>query len=92
MPTSRTIPLSVQERKTLLPFGAQARVATRCGVTKAYVSLVVSDDVRPKTPRGWKTLRRVRVALARELRMRVDLAFGPSIGPNTPTPAAAEVA
>jgi hypothetical protein len=92
MPTSRTIPLSVQERKALLPFGAQTRVATRCGVTKAYVSYVVADEVRPKTPRGRKTLRRVRVAIARELRMRVDVAFGPSIGPTTPTPAAAEVA
>jgi hypothetical protein len=90
MPTSRTIPLSVPERKALLPFGAQTRVAGRCGVTKAYVSLVVSDDVRPKTPRGWKTLRRVRVALARELRMPVDIAFGSSIPPTTPAAAATE--
>jgi hypothetical protein len=92
MPTSRTIPLSVPERKALLPFGAQTRVAARCGVTKAYVSLVVSDDVRPKTPRGWKTLRRVRVALARELRMPVDIAFSPSIPPTTPAAATEEVA
>lgn len=69
--------LSVAERKHLMPFGAQKEVAAEESVDEAFVTRVLADEVHPKTERGRKSVRRVRVALARKIRMRVDDAFAP---------------
>lgn len=71
------MPLTVAERKHLMPHGAQKEVATEEGVDESYVSRVMDDDVRPKTATGKQTLRRVQVALARRLRVKVHEAFPP---------------
>jgi predicted transcriptional regulator len=75
MPTARTIPLSVAERKHRLAHGAQREIAAQCGVSEAYVSYVVGGLRQPRTAQGRKTVRRVQVAVARKLRMRLDDVF-----------------
>lgn len=75
------MPLSPVERKHYLPFGAQIRLAAKCGVSKGFVSKVVNDVDRPRTLRGWRTWRRVQVAIARELGVPVADAFAPFAPP-----------
>lgn len=60
-------PLSIADRKHLMPHGAQAQVATEEGVAESYVSAVMNGDVRPKTPASREKLARVQAALARKL-------------------------
>lgn len=72
------MPLTTADRKDRLPFGAQRAVALELQVDPAYVSKVMDDAVRPKTPRGKKQLRTVQVALSRKLRLPVDEVFPPS--------------
>lgn len=69
------MPLSIAERKHLMPFGAQREVSAEQRVDPGYVSRVMNDDVRPKTPPARKKLRRVQVALARKLGRTVDDVF-----------------
>jgi hypothetical protein len=69
------MPLSIAERKHLMPFGAQREVAAEQSVDAGYVSRVMNDEVHPKTPPARKKLRRVQVALARKLGRTVDDAF-----------------
>jgi transcriptional regulator with XRE-family HTH domain len=71
------MPLTTAERKHRMPFGAQKEIAAALEVTPAYVSRVLSDDIRPRTPTGQKQLRRIRVAIARRLGMPVDEVFPP---------------
>lgn len=73
------MPLTTADRKHRMPYGAQKDVASEQGVTAAYVSLVMNDEVRPKTEAGRKKLRRVQVAIARKLSVTVDEAFPPAI-------------
>jgi transcriptional regulator with XRE-family HTH domain len=59
-------------RKERLPFGAQKEIAKKLGVAESVVSRVMNDkgdDLKPATVRA------VRVAIARKLRMRVDEVF-----------------
>ena len=72
------MPLSIAERKHLMPFRAQAEVAASEHVAESYVSAVMNDAVRPKTDLTRKKLRRVQVALARKLGVTVDEAFPPA--------------
>jgi transcriptional regulator with XRE-family HTH domain len=69
------MPLTIAERKYLMPFGAQIEVARAESVSESYVSAVMSDAVEPKTPPTRKKLRRVQVALARKLGRPVDDVF-----------------
>lgn len=69
------MPLTVAERKHLMPFGAQREVAAEQAVDAGYVSRVMNDEVHPKTPPARKKLRRVQVALARKLGRPVDDVF-----------------
>lgn len=69
------MPITIAERKHLMPHGSQKAVAAELAVDEAFVSKVMSDDVRPKTEAGRKKLRRVQVALARKLGRTVDDVF-----------------
>jgi hypothetical protein len=71
-----------------MPYGAQKEVAVEEQCSEGYVSLVMSDDIRPKTEAGRKRLRSVQVAIARKLRLRVDDVFPPA-SPNAPAGAPA---
>jgi hypothetical protein len=82
------MPLTIAERKHLMPFGAQLDVARAEKVSKSYVSAVMGDAVRPKTLRARKRLRRVQVALARKLGRTVDDVFPPQDSPDATTIAA----
>lgn len=64
-----------------MPHGAQKEVAHEEGVSVSYVSLVMADEVRAKTEAGRKRRRRIQVAIARKLGMRVDDVF-PAEQPN----------
>lgn len=77
------MPLTIAERKHRMPFGAQREVATEEGVDEAYVSKAMNDEVHPKTPEARQKLRRVQVALARKLKVRVEDVF-----PSQPASAA----
>jgi hypothetical protein len=72
------MPLSVADRRSRLPHGAQREVAEELKVAESYVSAVVTGDARPKTPKGQKAVRRIQVAIARKLRLPVDEAFPPT--------------
>lgn len=52
--------------------GDQKEIATRCGVSPAFVSLVMHDKAQALNP---KKVRKVRVAIARKIRLAVDEAF-----------------
>jgi hypothetical protein len=80
------ISLSVAERKHRLPHGAQKQIAAEEQVSAQYVSAVLADLVKPRTERGTKTVRRIQVAIARKLRMRVDDVFPPENSDVTPEP------
>lgn len=64
-------------RKERLKHGAQKDIALKLGITAPVVSLVMNDKVAGLSD---KTVRRVRIAIARRLGMRVDEAF-----PEIPT-------
>jgi hypothetical protein len=81
-----SLPLSTAERKHRLPHGAQKDIAVEEGVSTQYVSAVLADLVKPRTERGTKTVRRIQVAIARKLRMRVDDVFPPENSDVTPEP------
>jgi hypothetical protein len=66
--------LSPLTRKLLLPYGAQAEIARSVGVSKGYVSDVLSG--RRGAPS--KTARRVQVLVARKLKLRVAEVFPPA--------------
>lgn len=86
------IPLSIAERKHRMPYGAQKQVAAEEQVSEQYVSGVMNDEVKPKTEKGAKKLRRVQVAIARKLRMRVDEVFPPDQQASAISPGPAPVA
>lgn len=69
--------LSAVGRKALLEHGRQKVVATRLGVSRAFVSAVVNGELIPKTRSGWKTYRRVQAAIAKEIGLEVPEAFQP---------------
>ncbi len=72
------MPLSIAERKHLMPFGAQRAVSTEQRVDPGYVSRVMNDEVFPKTATSRKKLRRVQVAVAKKLGRTVDDVFPPA--------------
>jgi hypothetical protein len=72
--------LTVAERKALLEQGEQKEIAAAEKVSETYVSLALSDGILPRTEKGRRTLRRVRVAIARRMGRRVDDVFGPITG------------
>lgn len=72
-----TVALTVAERKHRLSFGAQKEIAADLGVSRALVSLVVSDQYHPTRYEGKRTRRRIQVRIARKLGLRVDEAFPP---------------
>jgi transcriptional regulator with XRE-family HTH domain len=67
--------LSALGRKHLLGFGRQREIARKLGLSESYVSMVVSGVVVPRTEKGRKTARRVQVAVARALGMKLHEAF-----------------
>lgn len=70
-------PLTIADRKHLMPFGAQVQVATEEGVAQSYVSAVMNDEVFPKTDATREKLARVQAALARKLERPVEEVFPP---------------
>jgi predicted XRE-type DNA-binding protein len=62
-------------RKERLRTGAQNEIALRLDVSKSTVSKVMNDKVSDLAA---TTIRKVRVAIARKLRMRVDEVFPPT--------------
>jgi hypothetical protein len=85
------MPLTIAERKHLMPRGAQREVVKETGFSSTYVSAVVCGEVRPKTPPARKKLRRAQVALARKLGRPVDDVFPPEIAHVEPARLAAAV-
>lgn len=69
------MPLSVAERKHLMPYGARKDVADELAIDPTYVSKVMNGEVFPKSETGRKKLRRVQVALARKFGRPVDEVF-----------------
>lgn len=69
------MPLTIAERKHLMPYGAQVQVATEEDVAESYVSAVMNDEVHPKTDATRDKLARVQAALARKLDRSVDDVF-----------------
>lgn len=86
--SEQTMPLTIAERKHLMPHGAQKEIAREERVDEGTVSRVMSDDYHPKTDAGRQTARRIQVAIARKLRMRVDEVFPPA-NQNQPASAVA---
>lgn len=82
------MPLSIAERKHLMPFGAQREVSAEQRVDPGYVSKVMNGEVFPKTLTSRKKLRRVQVAIARKLGRRVDEVFGGDVVTTEPEPIA----
>ena len=70
------MPLSAPIRKHLLGFGKQKEIARRIGVSEGYVSNVINGLATPRTPKGWRTYRRVQVAIARALNLPLAEVFG----------------
>ena len=66
--------VSIKER---MEHGTQRKIARLLGLSEGYVSLVVSGIARPRTERGRKTLRKVQVAVARAVKMKVEDVFPP---------------
>lgn len=79
MPQATRIPLSPAERKHRMPYGAVREIAKQLGVSEQLVSMVLADESRAKTEEGRKRRRRIQVAIARKLGMRVDDVFPPDI-------------
>jgi predicted XRE-type DNA-binding protein len=59
-------------RKERLPYGFQREIARKLDVQESQVSRVMNDEVHGISP---LRVRRIRVAIARKLRMRVDEVF-----------------
>lgn len=59
-------------RKERLPVGAQKEIAAKLGVAQSVVSRVMNDKGADLSP---ITRRRVQVAIARRLNLKVDEAF-----------------
>lgn len=73
------MPLTIAERKHLMPRGARKDVAAEQLVDGTFVSRVMNGEVLPKTEPGRKKLRRIQVALARKLGRTVDEVFPPDV-------------
>lgn len=64
-----------EDRPALRP-GDQKAIAVKLGVSETTVSRIVNGIYpTPRSARGERTLRRVQVAVARQLRRRVDDVF-----------------
>lgn len=70
-----------------MPHGVQTAIATAEKVSDAYVTAVMNGTITPKSPAAKRKLRRVQVALARMLDLRVDEAF-PQTEQEAPRPRA----
>lgn len=68
-------PLSIAERKHLMPHGAQRAVASEQMVSESYLSAVMNGEVFPKTPPTREKLARVQAALAAKLNRPVEDVF-----------------
>lgn len=72
------MPLTIADRKHLMPHGAQKEIASALGVSKSYVSSVVNGEIRAKTQAARRRLRIAQVAIARKLGKPVDEVFPPA--------------
>ncbi len=70
------MPISRYERKERLPFGAQKEIAVNLKIAESTVSLVVNDKTATLHA---DTVRKIRVAVARKIGVRVDEAFPPEL-------------
>lgn len=58
-----------------MPHGGQKRAAKRIRRSETYITLVMNDQVDPKTARGARTLDRARAAVAAEIGKPVEEIF-----------------
>lgn len=63
------------ERKNAMPRGGQRRAARRVGRSESFITLVMNDGFRPRTPRGERTLKRARTVIAGIIGKPVDEVF-----------------
>lgn len=69
------MPMTPGEINDRMPVGTQRELAAQLQVSPAYVSRVVQQNMEPRGPRGRKTMRRVQVAIARRIGLKVDEVF-----------------
>jgi transcriptional regulator with XRE-family HTH domain len=69
------MPLSIAERKHLMPYGAQKEIAADLGIDNSYVSRVLSGDIQPKTAAGRQQLHRIQLAIAEKLERPIEDVF-----------------
>lgn len=74
------MPLTPGQISDRLEHGGKSQLARDLKVSDAYVSRVIQGHMRPCTPRGQKTLRRVQVAIARRIGMKVADVFASPLG------------
>ena len=63
--------------KARLEYGTRKKIAAALNVPAPTVSNVITGAYRPRTDKGRKTLRKVQVAVARAVGMRVADVFPP---------------
>ena len=63
--------------KARLEQGDRQRIAKAIGVAAPTISNVITGAYRPRTEKGRKTLRKVQVAVARAVKMKVEDVFPP---------------
>ena len=63
--------------KARLEYGSRKKIAEMLRVPAPTVSNVITGAYRPRTERGRKTLRKVQVAVARAVKMKVEDVFPP---------------
>lgn len=69
------MPMTPGERKEAMPHGGQRRAAKKIRRSETYITLVMNDEVEPKTPKGARTLARARAAVAEQIGRPVEEVF-----------------
>lgn len=69
------MPMTPVERKEAMPHGGQRRAARKIRRSETYITLVMNDEVEPKTRKGARTLARAQAAVAEQIGRPVEEVF-----------------